>query len=154
MRFEAVARTGASPEAVYAALSDVRAIESGAARQGMILNRRDGGDGLAGARFDLRLNLRGHPRDVEITVTEALPPSRIALDARSGGVEAVVVADIARTAPDATLIAATVEIRARTLASRLLLGSLLPGRGRLERMLGSRLGEFARKLDRTSVTNR
>ncbi len=138
----------APTETVFSEISTFDAIERRARARGIAIRRLDdGAGGPAAARWDLRFDLHGRPRQARAHVVLFAPDEQIALKADFDGISALGNVELQPLSADRTRLFGTVDMRPSTLGARLLIQSLKLARGSLERRLASRLDTFARRLE-------
>lgn len=138
----------APAEHVWAEIADAPAFERQALRRGVRLRRLDGGPGIGpGAGWQATFPWRGREREMRLAIERMEPPGLVATRIESGGLWGESTAEVLPLSRGATRLVLVVEIRARTLAARLLVQSLRLARGSLERRGRERLRAWARDVE-------
>lgn len=133
---------------VFAQATDHAAFERQALRRGADVRRLDRAGPLApGAAWRVGFAFRGREREAVIRVEGLEPPTRALATAEGGGLVARTALDLLALSRTTTRLTLTVEVEARTLASRLLLQGMKLARGSLGRRVEDRLAAWAREVE-------
>lgn len=147
MKFTAKDDLNAPRDAVFAALTDARWVESLALNRGVELRRVAGqGAATAGTRWHADVQLRGKARQVQVDVSDTQAPNRIIFVVTLDGLTADVMVELAPLAEVRTRMATEVRLGARSLAARLLVQSMKFTRGATEKRMRVRTAQFAQIL--------
>ena len=132
---------------VFQQISDFPAFERQAMRRGADVRRLDGlprpGQGSA---WEVKFQFRGRDRQLTAEVTGFDPPNGITIKAQSPNFLADSGIELVALARGTTRLSMTVDVTARTFASRLLLQSLRLARGSISRRAQDQIDAFAKDL--------
>lgn len=139
MRFVTRSDIEAPADRVFAALADADRWERDALRRGARVARRDGPGPLrAGSAWDCAFDLRGRRREATLRLTRLEPPQRIDLRATGRAYDATVEVELVPLSPRRTRVITRSDVRAVTLAARILLQSARVARARIAARLQAR----------------
>lgn len=148
MKFTAKHDLEAPIEGVFARCSDFAAFERAAIERGVELTRRtkltQPGAQLG---WDLRVKLRGRPRDLEVELVGYDAPNNVIYVIEGAGVRTEVITEFVPLARNRTRIYVAIDSRPKTMGGRLLIQSLKLAKGTLNRKLNKRLSDFAMRLE-------
>ncbi|SLN15905.1 hypothetical protein TRL7639_00277 [Falsiruegeria litorea R37] len=134
---------------VFAAVSEFESFERSAIRRGIEVQRVDTSHPVAsGLAWDTSFNLRGKPRDMQITLAEFAEPSLMRFDSRSKGINGDCVIELLALSPRRTRLSVDIKLSANTLAARLFLQSLKLARSSLNKKFKLRLADMAKEIER------
>ena len=147
MNFTSREDIDAPKDAVYAAVTDFDRFERRLMRRGIdVLRDESHPPPEAGARWRVVLDWRGRSYDVEAELVSIEPQDGYALEAHSSGLICLAVVDLVPLSRTRTRLMVSVELRATSLTSRLLLASVRLASGPLHARFRQRIAEFAREL--------
>lgn len=134
---------------VFAALTDVAALERAAMRSGVEVHRLDEGalDPRRGMSWDLRFRMRGKMRCVVVTIATIEPPETLAFTGESSNFEISAEFSLLALARHRTRLSVAMEVRPRTLAGRVMLQSARFGKATLDRRYADRMRLFGLELE-------
>jgi hypothetical protein len=133
---------------VYAALSDFEAWERAGLRRGADVTRTDKtGAAAPGASWLVVFTYRGKLRKLAIRLTEMVPSARLAFTAQSPVVEGGMEIDLVALSAKRTRVTIGTEVRARTLAARLVLQSLKLAKGKVKKRYDTRIGQMCNEIE-------
>lgn len=138
----------APPAQVFAAAADFDGFERQALRRGAEV-RREGGPSTPGpgAAWRVRFGWRGREREALVTLARLEPPSALGALVEGGGLHGTLAVDLLALSRTTTRLTLTLDLEGRTLAARVLVGTLRLGRARMEARAGLRLKAWARDLE-------
>ena len=144
MQFTSSEEIDAPIEAVFAEVSDFAAFERSARRRGADVRRTDTlpAPGV-GMGWHARFSLRGHLREVDITLVTHDPPNGITLDAGSLAVTGRMRVDLVALSPSRTRLAVDLKVAPQGLAGRVMLQPVKLMRGNLDKRFRLRVADFA-----------
>ncbi len=132
---------------VFEAVTDFERLERRLMRRGIDVLRDDAcPPPNPGARWRLSADWRGKRYDIDAELMSIEMPDGFALEAHSSGLVCVGVVDLVALSKARTRLLVSLDIRATTFASRLLLHSLRFAGGSLSSRFRARVQEFAREL--------
>lgn len=126
---------------VYSALTDYAAHEARARGAGAEVTRL--GEGY---RWHARFRLRGIPREIELTILEAVADTSLRVHVVSPNLDIVSHTRLVPIGPGRTEVVLRVEVGPRSLAARLMLQSARLAQARLARRMGRRLRRFLKTI--------
>lgn len=130
---------------VFPLVSDFAGFERAALRRGAEVLRKDNlREPGPGMKWDLRFDLRGKRRDVELEMAQYDPPQSMRFFTYASGVEGVMTVDLIELSRNTTRLVIRLEMRANTLTGKLLLQSLKLAKGTLVGRVESKMYDFAR----------
>ncbi|MFN3662476.1 SRPBCC family protein [Yoonia sp.] len=132
---------------VFSRVSDFGAFERRAMREGAKINRHSGAPVAVGAVWHIRIPVRGREREFVSTLTALDGPDSYLVTTRIDGLDFTTQVVLVSLSPRRTRVAVGIEIRARTLAARLLLQSLKLAKSRLNERLKARMGDYAQGIE-------
>ncbi len=144
MKFSAKSDIEASAEEVFRQCSDFAAFERLALQRGVQVSSR-GALKQPGAErgWDIRIKLRGRPRDIAVEMVGYDTPNSLIFVASGGGVVSDVIIELVALARNRTRLHMTVDVRPQTMGGRLLIQSLKLAKGTLACRLQKRVSDFA-----------
>ena len=145
MIFETKEDINAPLEQVFPCVSDFAGFERSALRRGADIKRLDNltRDG-AGMMWDIKFNLRGKRRELQLELVQFDAPDSMKFHTRSAGIKGVMSVDLIALSRSATRLNITLEMQASNLTGRLMLQSLKLARSSIANRVSARLEEFAR----------
>ena len=148
MRFSSREDIEAPIDHVFMSVSDFDGFERQALRRGAEVTRTDtfGKPGV-GSEWRLKFAFRGKQRDVYARMTEFEGPNGFQAETETGGLEGNVSMDLVALSPRRTRMHVSIDLRARTLAGRLLIQSLKFARGNLNKRFSNRVWQFAQGIE-------
>lgn len=133
---------------VFEQIADFDKWERAAMRRGADVMRtdtlRNPGPGMTWASH---FSYRGKERDVTFRIDALLPSSSLGLTAMSATIDGVVTVDILDLAANRTRIEARLELKPKTLATRIYVQSLRLARSRVERSFAQRVAQLAVEIE-------
>ncbi|KMW58694.1 hypothetical protein AIOL_003673 [Candidatus Rhodobacter oscarellae] len=149
MRFSTKEDIEAPIEHVFASVTDFDGFERQALRRGAEVQRHDayGKPGI-GSEWNLKFKFRGRMREVYARMTEFEAPNGFVTATEAGGLEGDVALELVALSPRRTRMQVSVDLKARTLAGRLLVQSLKFARGNLNKRFANRTWQFAQDVER------
>ncbi len=148
MQFSAKEDVEAPIDFVFEQLSDFQSFERSALRRGADVQRIDSkrnvGPGMA---WDASFKLRGRTREVKLELTEYEPPNGMTLSSRSDAMGGHLRIDLVALSRGRTRMSLEIDLKPKTLSSRLLVQSLKLARSNLSKRFRTRVGEFAEDLE-------
>ena len=142
----------APKDVVYAAITDFDRFERRLMRRGIdVLRDEAHPPPEAGARWRAVLDWKGRGYDVDAELVSIEPEDGYAMEAHSSGLICLAVVDLVPLSRTRTRLMVSVELRATSLTSRLLLASLRLANGSLQSRFRQRVAEFARELPGAAV---
>lgn len=134
---------------VFAAVSEFESFERSAIRRGIEVQRVDNSHPVApGLAWNTTFNLRGKPRDMQITLAKFVEPSLMQFDSRSKGINGECVVELLALSPRRTRLSVDIKLSANSLAARLFLQSLKLARSSLNKKFKLRLADMAKEIER------
>ncbi len=138
-------------DAVYAAVTDFDRFERRLMRRGIdVLRDEAHPPPEEGARWKAALEWKNRRYDVEAELVSIEPEDGFAMEAHSAGLICLAVVDLVPLSRTRTRLMVSVELRATSLTSRLLLASLRLASGTLHARFRQRIAEFAREVPEAS----
>jgi len=147
MKFSTREDVEAPAEFVYAQIVDFQSYERQALRRGADVRRLDNADYKVGTSWDVTVTYRGKDRKLRAVVEEMDAPSRLCVGTRSQGLEGQTVIDLVALSPRRTRIAASIDLRPKTLSARLFLHSLKLAKTNLTNRFKRRVSDFGEELE-------
>lgn len=148
MQFKTNEDIEAPIEFVFDAITDFEGFERLALRRGADFQRSDKltepGVGMAWAG---QVDIRGKMRKFAIRITEFDRPNELGARATIGGLEMDISLELLAMSSLRTRMSATLDIRAKSISSRLMLQSARLAKNNLNRRYRARINEYARDLD-------
>ena len=148
MQFSAKEDIEAPIDFVFSQLTDFQAFERSALRRGAEVQRVDDktspGVGMA---WDVMFELRGKMRELKMELTDLDSPNGMVLSSRSPAMGGDLVVDLVALARGRTRMSVDIDLRPKTLTSRLLVQSLKLARSNLTSRYETRVAGFARDLE-------
>lgn len=135
-------------DTVFEAVSRFEDYERAAMRRGIEVRRTGNSDqkGL-GASWNMRLELRGKPRSIDLEVTQFDAPSDLVVSLNSRNITGVMNCDLFELSRNRTRLTIGVEVRPLTLSARLLIQSLKLTKNRMSRKYKDRVAELAAEIE-------
>lgn len=135
-------------EAVFAAVTDIAAIERQALRRGFDVTRLDGAGPVGeGSRWSVAFDYRGRRRTTTTEITRWEPGHLVLFQTRGEGVQGVGEIDLTRLARSRTRLHIAIDIRPETFRARLVLQTIKLARSELARRLKDKLAALARRIE-------
>ena len=133
---------------VFRAVTDFDGFERQALRRGAEVQRNDtlGKPGV-GSEWHLRFPFRGKQRNVFARITEMSSPNGYLAESEAGGLDGTVTLELMELSPRRTRMQIALNLKARTLAGRLLLQSLKFARNNLGKRFSNRVWQFAQDVE-------
>ena len=137
---------------VFADLANIDQWERAAMRRGADVTRTDrlkstGPEVATGMTWSARFRYRGKDRQAEVHVGQVEAPSRLALTATSALVDVGVSIDLMELSLRRTRMTLALELRPKTLASKLYVQSLRLAKGRVDKTFQTRVSQFVLDLE-------
>jgi len=133
---------------VFSELSDFESFELGVMRRGATVKRLDRRtEPGAGMSWALEFRWRGRERKMVTDMTAYDPPQAMAFLAESAGFEMVLRMGFLEMSRRRTRLAVELEVKPRTLASRIMLQSLKLGKAKLSRKFEARVRMVAEEIE-------
>ena len=147
MKFSAREDVEAPAEFVFQQITDFQSYERQALRRGADVRRVDSGDYKVGSAWDVAFTYRGKDRKLRATVEEQTPPSIVRVSSKSDGLEGETVLEVVPLSQNRARIAASIDIKPKTLSARLLIQSLKLAKTNLTNRFKRRVSDFAEDLE-------
>lgn len=148
MKFSAREDIEAPINYVFEQLTDFQAFERSALRRGAEVQRVDKktspGVGMA---WDVAFKLRGKMRELQMELTSLDAPNCMVLSSRSPTMGGDMMVDLVPLSRGRTRVSMDIELRPKSLSSRLLVQSLKLARSNLTSRYEMRIAELARDLE-------
>ncbi|MFQ1699329.1 SRPBCC family protein [Loktanella agnita] len=132
---------------VFEAASDIANFERRALRHGADVKRQDDGALQVGSAWDIAFQFRGRDRRMVATVTDFDPPNSYRVETVSDGMIVTAQVELVALAPGRTRLSVAFDLRAKSLAARLLLQSMKLVKGKLTKRFKARVLEFAEDIE-------
>ena len=148
MRFSSREDIEAPIEHVFEAATDFDGFERQALRRGAEVQRNDtyGKPGV-GSEWRLKFPFRGKQRKVYARMIKFEAPDGFEAETETGGLEGLVTLELVALSPRRTRLQVSIDLKARTLAGRLLVQSLKFARGNLNKRFSTRIWQFAQGIE-------
>ncbi|MCY1126363.1 hypothetical protein OU426_05795 [Frigidibacter sp. RF13] len=147
MRLTSKTDIDATPEALFAAMTDLDWIEGLARRGGVRLERLSGTGPVArGSSWQAGLRLRGKDRTIVSQIEAHEPPRRLLLAGDTVSFSFLVEPTLIPLSRQMTRVALAIEIKPLTFGARIMIQTLKIGKSRLQQRLDRRLEMAARML--------
>lgn len=134
----------APAEFVFAKLSDFDGITRQALRRGIQVKRLDSlpepGPGMS---WQTKFEMRGRPREMQIMLRRFEAPNLMRAQSEMPGMDSEVTFELIELSRQRTRLHASIKLKPSSLTARLLVQSLKLARGKLNRRMRKRMGEFA-----------
>ncbi len=144
MKFSAREDIDAPIETVFVAVSDFDAFERRMLRRGVDITRDEAIPlDEIGARWKAKFTWRGRSYDVDAELVALEPGTSYAIESLSNGVETMATVDLVALSKTRTRLFVSLELKPKTLSSRLFVQSLRLAKGNLSRRFKARVSEFA-----------
>ncbi len=128
---------------VYATLADHAAWERDAAQRGIDVERpADMPLTGLGAGWRVRVPFRGQPVAILLRLEQQVPPERLGVALQSQAIEGNFVLNVIELSQRRTRLQLVMEVKARTIAARLLLNTLSLARGRVTARVEKRVAQI------------
>lgn len=151
MKLTAREDVNASLDAVFAAVTDVPALERQALRRGLSVTRLDAQETVGvGSRWEVAFDYRGHRRVTLSEVTLWDPAQGVAFVTEADGLRGIGLVDLTRLAKERTRLEVSVDIRPETFRARLLLQSLKLAKSGLQGRFRKKVAEYVSRIGRAS----
>jgi hypothetical protein len=147
MKFSTREDIEAPIEHVFVQISDFAAFERRAMRQGADVKRMQDGDVAVGTSWEVAFSFRGRTRQVRPRLTRLEHPSGYWIETDSDGMTTALDVTLVPLSPSRTRILVAIELRARSLTSRLLLQSMKLAKGKLTKRFKARVLGFAEDVE-------
>ena len=147
MKFSTREDVAAPIDVVFAEMSDFAHFERQALRRGAQVRRLDSGPYQVGTNWDVRFKFRGKERHLIARLERFEQPQVIQVDSKAAGIEGVTLIELVPLSPARTRIAASIDLRARTLTARLVLQSMKLAKANLTNRFKKRIGEYAEMIE-------
>ena len=147
MKFSAREDIEAPAEFVFQQITDFQSYVRQALRWGADVRRLDSGEYKIGSAWDVAFNYRGKDRKLRLIVEEQKAPSMVRVSSKSDGLEGETVLEVVPLSKNRTRIAASIDIKPKTLSARLLIQSLKLARTNLSNRFKRRVSIFAEDLE-------
>ncbi|WP_284165312.1 SRPBCC family protein [Frigidibacter sp. SD6-1] len=147
MRLTSKTDIDATPEALFAAMTDLDWIEGLARRGGVRLERLSGAGPMGrGSSWQAVFRLRGKDRTVVSRIEAHEPPRRLLLSGETVSFSFLVEPTLIPLSRQVTRLALSVEIKPLTFGARVMIQTLKIGKSRLQQRLDRRLETAGRML--------
>ncbi|MDF1669550.1 MAG: SRPBCC family protein [Roseovarius sp.] len=148
MQFSAKEDVEAPIDFVFEQLSDFQSFERSALRRGAEVQRTDSKSNIGtGMAWDAAFKLRGRKREIQMELTEYDPPNGMVLSSRSPAMGGHLTVDLVALSRGRTRMSLEIDLKPKTLSSRLLVQSLKLARSNLSKRFRQRVAEFAEELE-------
>lgn len=148
MKFETTEEVAAPQDFAFARFTDFIRYEGMAQRYGADIRRVGGFTEIAeGATWRGTMQVRGKTRGLEAVVTRYAPPNVARIDTVVGGMNVVFEMQFEALGAESTRLHAVTELRARTLAARLIIQSMKLTRKRVQAKITSRIVALANEYE-------
>lgn len=148
MKFVAHEDVEAPIDFVFEQMSDFPALERSALRRGAEVQRVDNlPDKSPGMAWDVAFDLRGKRREMMLELTQIDAPNGLVISSRSPNMGGHMVADLVALSRSRTRISLEIEMKPKTLASRLLVQSMKLARANLTKRFKMRVADYAKDLE-------
>lgn len=147
MKFSTREDVEAPADFVFEQISDFQSYERQALRRGADVRRLDNGEYKVGSAWDVAFTYRGKDRKVRAKVEERSAPSKLRVSTTSQGLEGETVVEVVALSPMRTRIAASIDVRPKTLSARLFLHSLKLAKTNLTNRFKRRVSDFGEELE-------
>lgn len=132
---------------VFDRMSNFEHFERQALRRGAHVRRSDHGQYAVGSAWDVRFKYRGKERSLQANLARFDDPQLIQVDSLTSGIEGVTLIELVPLSPARTRIAVSIDLRAKTLSSRLLLQSLKLAKSNLTGRFKKRIADYAQSIE-------
>jgi uncharacterized protein YndB with AHSA1/START domain len=135
---------------VFAAVTDFDRFERQGLRRGADIQRKDKNDsGVVGmgTEWRVKFRFRGKERKLKTRVVAFEAPNSFRTHTNAGSIESDFDLDLVALSPNTTRLSIQLELRANTLAGRLLVQSLKFAKGNLSRRFSNRIWQFAQTIE-------
>lgn len=144
MKFNSSQDIEAPIDFVFACASDFERFETQALRAGVRVERQGGSSGIVeGTTWRVAGKLRGKERKFVVELVDLIAPHNMVLTGKSKGYNLRFEVTFIELSKRKTRMSAELQLRANTIASRLLMQSARLARSRLNRRYNKRLRAFA-----------
>lgn len=128
---------------VYACLADHASWERDAAQRGIEVQRpADMPLSGLGAGWLVKVPFRGQPVAVLLRLEQQVPPERLGFAMQSKAIEGDFVLNVIELSPRRTRLQLVMDVKARTIAARLLLNTLTLAKGRVQARVEKRVRQI------------
>lgn len=145
MKITSKCDVGASPDFVFARMSDYEGWERAIARRNTTLVRSPGPI-RPGTTWNTKFRLKGRDRDMLLTLLSETPGRQVHVTLADTSLDVDIIADVVEVAPQGSRMAVSLELRPRNLAARLLIQSLRLAKGKVQGQLDQRVEQWARNV--------
>lgn len=145
MKITSKCDVGASPDFVFARMSDYEAWERAIAKRNTTLARSPGPI-RPGTTWNTRFRLKGRDRDMLLTLLSEVPGRQVHVTLADTSLDVDIIADLIEVAPERSRVAVSLELRPRNLTARLLIQSLRLAKGKVQGQLDQRVEQWARNV--------
>ena len=148
MQFSSKEDIEAPADDVFAMLSEFETFERSAIRRGVEVQRV--GDAAAprpGLAWNVHFTLRGKPRDLVLELVQYDRPNAMRFEADSQGLDATMMLDLLPLSQRRTRISVVLNLKPKTLSSRLLVQSLKLAKANLSKRFKLKIAEFAKSME-------
>ncbi|AVW92915.1 SRPBCC family protein [Celeribacter baekdonensis] len=143
MKFSTRQDIEAPAEFVFERLVDFEGLERQAMRRGINVNRKSPSQPRGvGAGWTLKVPFRGKLRDLVAEIREYDAPNGLMVDAKSGGLDMILTADLLALSPQRTRMTLGYDVRPNTLSARILVQSVKFAKGTLQKRFETRVSKF------------
>lgn len=138
----------AGKDRVYAAVTDFAAFERLMLRRGVEVSRDETTPlNQVGAQWHARYMLRGREQVADAELVSLTPGAGFVVDTKSSGIVCHAGVSLIELSKTRTRLLVSLDMRATTLASRLLIQSLKLGKSNLTQRLQARVSQFAETIN-------
>lgn len=135
-------------EQVFAAISDAEGYEKLMTQRGAEIKRLNPNQEMGlGAGWDVAFRFRGRGRQLQAKVSEFEPNQALTVDTVSNGFDGAMNIKLVALSRGRTRAIVAIEIRPKTLASRLLIQSMKLAKKSITQRLSDKVAEFARNIE-------
>jgi hypothetical protein len=131
----------------FARVSDFVAFERRALQHGAQVTRIDGGPIQAGSQWHIAFKFRGRPRAIDATLSTIEDPNSYQVLGASDGMIFTTEVELVALSPSRTRIIAGLDLRAKTITSRLILQSMKLAKAKLSKRFRGRVLEFSEEIE-------
>ena len=131
----------------FAQVSDFAAFERRALRHGAQITRVDAGPVQAGSEWKIAFKFRGRNRALDATLSILDAPNAYQVLGASDGMKVTTDIELVALSPTRTRIVVGMDIRAKTMTSRLVLQSMKLAKAKLTKRFRARILEFSEDIE-------
>lgn len=155
MKFSKREDIEAPADFVFSTMTDFQVLERAAMRRGIEVSRLDDRtEAEPGMSWLVRAPLRGRVRDITITLTKLVPGQVLETRAESAGLDAIGSVELVALSRSRTRVQVGLEVKPKTLTTRLLIQSLKLAKHTLDARFARRVAEMARLIEQRQGQNK